>query len=48
MLGHPLVSKDGITTVTTEGVVLTVDKNLGSNVDIGPGSVSSDLDSVTE
>jgi len=48
VLGHPLVGKDGITTVATEGVVLAVNKNLGSNVDVGPGGVSGDLDSVTE
>jgi len=48
VVGHPLVGEDGITTVTSEGVVLTVDKNLGSDVDVGPGGVSGDLDSVTE
>jgi hypothetical protein len=48
VLGHPLECKDSITTVAAKRVVLAGNQNLGSDVDIGPCSISGDLDSVTE
>jgi len=45
VLAHPLESVVSLSTVAT--IITTArDKNLRSDVDIGPGSLSCDLDSI--
>ena len=46
VLGHPLEGVVGLTTVATKVGSLTRDDDLGGDVDIGPGGVTSDLDSI--
>lgn len=45
---HPLVGKDCVTAVAAKGVVLTVNQDLGRDVDVWPRSVSRNLYPVTE
>ena len=48
VLVDPLEGVEGITTVATIIRSLTGDEDLRGDVDLGPGTISSDLDSITE
>ena len=48
VLRHPLESVVGLTTVASLVGCLTRDDNLRGDVDIGPGSLSSDLNTIRE
>ena len=48
VLRHPSESVVGVTSMATIIRGLARDQNLGSDVDLGPGSVSSDLNSIRE
>ena len=53
LISHVVVSDvlesiDGLTTMATHVLGLTRDDDLGGDVDIGPGSVTSDLDAIGE
>ena len=46
VLRHPFKGVQGIATMATVILVLTGDENLRGNVDLGPGGVTGDLDSI--
>ena len=48
VVGHPLEGIVGLTTVATHVLGLTRDDDLGGDVDIGPGALTRDLDSIRE
>lgn len=48
VVGHPLEGVVGLTTVATLVLGLARDDDLGRDVDVGPGGVTSDLDSIGE
>lgn len=48
VLVHPFKSKNWLTTVTSIILLLTGNNNLWGDVDIGPSSLSSNLDSIRE